>query len=71
MSHIQAVLFDRSKWTPSRAKYWLNTNGFQPIKRVHKTKKKLRYRLVEPEEFARFITKKEKDGISFVIGFYS
>ena len=69
-SHIQSVLFDIHKWTPSHAKEWLRNNNLHPIKPVHKTLNFMRYRIEKPEHFHRFRIKKVKGGIEFVIGFY-
>lgn len=48
MSKIQAILFDNSYYTPYTARKWLRTHEYRPIKRVHKTKKYLRYRIIQP-----------------------
>ncbi len=42
---IQAVIFSKSEWTANNAMKWLKLHGLKPIKRVHKTKNYLRYRI--------------------------
>jgi len=68
-SEIHTIYFDKNKWTTTTARNWLKTHDQKPIKKVHITPNELRYRLVDPKKFSRFITKKTKDGINFVIGF--
>lgn len=68
MSHIQAVLFDKDMWSTGRARRWLMAKGYQPIKRVHTTKKYYRYRLVEPSAGFKYRMKVIGDGIRFVMG---
>lgn len=68
MSEIQAVLFDRELWIPRIARIWLKHHELIPIKRVHITDDKLRYRIHEPD-YDSFITKKLADGIELIIGF--
>lgn len=70
VSQIQAVLFRKSIWDTKMARKWLKKNKMKPIKKVHKTKNLLRYRLRSPEQFKRFRIKKiPKFSIKFVIGF--
>lgn len=69
MSHIQAVNFNSNFWKSSEARTWLKHYGLTPLKKVHKTKNFLRYRIVDPRYFKRFITKKLPDEIEFIIGF--
>ena len=66
---IHSVLFDKHKWTTEGARIWLQQHGHKRIKRVDITKNMLRYRLIDPAEFSRFITKKIGDDIELVIGF--
>ena len=50
MSQIQAIIFDKKKWTASKARNWLKKNRFKPLKAVHKTENYLRYRLKTPSK---------------------
>ena len=45
-SKIQAVLFDNKKFNTKTARKKLTEMKLKPIKRVHKTEKFLRYRIV-------------------------
>lgn len=72
MSKVQAVLFYKNQWTTKEARKWLKDNDFKPIKRVHKTKNRLRYRIMNPRLFKRFRIMRRKHGnkkLEFVIGF--
>lgn len=69
-SEIHSVLFDKKKWTTAKARRWLTVHQLKPIKRVHKTEHNLRYRIINPDEFKKFSTKKTKEGIIIVIGYY-
>ena len=66
-SNIQAVLFDRYKWTAIEARNWLKSNHYTPIKRVHKTDNNLRYRLKNPTRNSKYITKHLHGGITLII----
>lgn len=78
-SAIHSVVFLKG-WTEAAAKKWLKEHDLKPIKAVHKVIRKadgvmsqMRYRIIHPSEFRRFITKKVKHGnkyINIVIGFY-
>ena len=46
---LQAVLFDRFKWSTEDAKQWLKEHSFLPIKKVHITDKFKRFRIAEPD----------------------
>lgn len=65
---IQAVLFDKNKWTTVEARNYLKKHRYVPIKYVHKTNDYLRYRLQDPDLFKSFITKDLGNGIKLVIG---
>lgn len=69
MSSIQSVSFPVGSFTPGRAREWLRRNKLKPIKRVDKTKTKLRYRIENPQMFDKFITKIAKEGVELIIGF--
>ena len=69
-SDIQAIYFRTTDgWTAATARAWLRAHEFKPIKRMHHLGTELRYRLRDPRQFRRFITKKEA-GVYYVIGFY-
>lgn len=68
-SYVQAVVFDNTQWTVNSSKHWLKRNKFQTIKPVHKTENTYRFRIENPENFKRFITKKLKNGINLIIGY--
>jgi hypothetical protein len=70
-STIQSVLFDKTIWSLDDAKKWLRQHRIVPIKKVHSTKYFYRFRIKEPNEFIRFITKKIAHGVELVIGFRS
>ncbi len=69
---IQAVIFSKSDWTTKDTIKWLKLHGLKPIKRVHKTKNYLRYRIVEPEQFTSYYmyTLPNINGVKFVIGIW-
>ena len=70
MSAIQSIVFMINKgWTTQQARSWLSEHGIKPLKRVHKLKNELRYRIRDPKKFKRYITKKMNNGILFVIEF--
>jgi hypothetical protein len=64
---IQAVLFDKSKWTTLYAREYLKNHGLKPTKRVHVTDRYYRYRLIDPKENDKYFTKKFNNGISYII----
>lgn len=66
---IQAILFDMELFDTSKARRWLKKHNYTPLKRVHKSRNRLRYRLEEPDKFSKLITKKTKEGITFIIGY--
>lgn len=53
---IQALLFDKNKFTTSEAREWLKKHKHKPIKRVHITENYLRYRLRPPNKKYNYIT---------------
>lgn len=69
-SLIQAIRFDRTRWTADQARKWLTSHNFHPIKRVDKTAGELRYRLRPPDQFRSYATKQTGEGINFIIGFH-
>lgn len=69
MSEIQAVLFNKHMVTTKQAEKWLKDNKIKPMKRVHKTKNLLRYRIRLPSKYKRMRYKKINSFVSFIIGF--
>lgn len=63
---VQSVLFDKTKWTLVSAKQWLKLHGFK-VPAVDETLAKYRFRQSPPKRGARTITKRIKNGISFII----
>lgn len=64
---IQAVLFDRTKYTTQMARRWLQHHDITPLKRVHATKNFYRYRITQPNKEKRHRTKQITDGITLII----
>ena len=50
MTTFQAIMFDKKKYTPERARKFLTKHKFNPIKRVRMTKNCYIYCLKEPDE---------------------
>jgi hypothetical protein len=67
-SKVQAVLFDRERWSPKQAEAWLSGRNMTPIKNVHATENYLRYRMRDPGEFDHFTTLPVYEGVKMVIG---
>lgn len=66
---LQAVLFDRFKWSTPDAKKWLKEHSFLPIKKVHITDKFKRFRIVEPDyKTYKYRISHGDKGISFIVG---
>lgn len=68
-SKVQSVVFTRPQWTVPRAARWLRKHHFI-VKKVDVTATQLRFRQRSPKPFKRYISKKVKDGILIIIGFY-
>lgn len=69
-TYVQSVLFDNKEFTTEDARKWLHKHNFEPIKRVHRTKQNLRYRLRNPNPKHNYITKNIKQTkIKLIIGF--
>lgn len=60
---FQAVIFDKSLWSPETSLEWLNSHNFHPTKPVQETSKTYRYKLSEPGNFEYFKTVSLKGGI--------
>ncbi len=79
-SKLQSVVFlptSKNKWTIVKAKQWLKEHNVRTIKSVDIVKnkftgkpKQLRFRVQDPNQFSRFITKRNRIlDIHFVVGF--
>lgn len=68
-SKIQSILFKKKYWTENSSYNWLLRHNLYPIKPAHLYPNFIRYRLVNPDKFKYFITKKIDNGINLVIGF--
>jgi len=68
---VQAVLFDNKKFNAAKARRWLTKHNYHPIKRMHRTEDKLRYRMKDPKRFDKFRTLKlgKDTGIELILGF--
>lgn len=70
MGEIQAVIFKDNVYNTLKSRTWLKNHNLKPIKRVHHTDNYFRYRIREPEQFKRFITKSIDYGkIKLIIGY--
>lgn len=73
---IQAVRFDRKKWTQPAANAWMASHGYNYI-RLDVTPGQFRFRVRQPGQFRRMVafTPKKKDGtpskrgVSFILGY--
>jgi hypothetical protein len=66
---LQAILFDRFKWSTQDAKQWLKEHSFLPIKKVHITNKFKRFRIAEPDyKKYKYRISHGDNGVSFIIG---
>ena len=68
-TQVQSVIFDKNRWTKSKAEKWLTKHKFKHTK-VDATKNTLRFRQVPPKGFKtyRTITFSDKHGIKAVLG---
>ena len=64
---IQAILFNNTIFDTKKARKWLKTHNFQPIKKVHKTENYLRYRIIYPNKNYDYITKQLNNRIILVL----
>lgn len=67
VSEVQSVMFNRDKWSISKAKHWLSARGYKL--RYRTTKQYYRFRQTEPSKYKRFRIEKKRNGIELVIGF--
>jgi len=66
---VQAVLFSIDEgWTIDNANKWLHKHRYKPIKKVHKTKKYLRYRISSPKHYDKMRVKPLSEGIKLILG---
>ena len=67
---VQSVHFSEKHWNEKDAEEWLKEHKYHPSKGVDKEMAGwLRYRIVPPNKFERFITRKLKNHINLIIGF--
>ena len=59
---VQAVLFDNEIYTTNQARQWLKSHNYEPLKRVHKTDKYLRYRIQIPQAKSKYVVKSLNNG---------
>lgn len=64
---IQAIIFEKENFKSQDARKWLTKHGYEPIKRVDKTKNYLRYRLTEPKKNGVYRTIDFGDDIKAVL----
>ena len=66
---LQSVVFNVNKgWDSEKARQWLKQHKYKPLKRVHKVKNTLRYRIKEPK-YKRYITRKTNKGVNLIFGY--
>ena len=53
---LQAILFDKSKWSAKKARSWLRKHDYIPMRRVEQKPKYLKYHLRDPDDFKRLRT---------------
>jgi hypothetical protein len=65
---LQSVRFDKSKWTPARAKQWLKKEGLKYGK-MDETPSEYRFRQADPDQFSvlRYKTLDAKGGIRAIV----
>lgn len=63
---VQSILFDKDKYTKTKAKKWLKDHGFK-IKKIDETENYLRFRQRTPEPTKSYKTKRISIGIKFVL----
>ena len=64
---IQAILFEKDKFTTEKARRFLKKHNYKPIKRVHKTENYLRYRIRKPKNKTMYRTIDFGDDIKAII----
>jgi hypothetical protein len=66
---VQAVLFDKDRYTIPEALAYLRKHNMHPIKAPHVTSHYIRCRLENPALHSNFYTKDIGNGIKLVIGY--
>lgn len=64
---IQAVAFDKRKWTPEKARTWLGSKKITRVKRVDETSNFFRYRVENLKRYSCFSTEMLVGGINLTI----
>ena len=67
---LQTCLFDINEWSRDEARKFLKIHNITPIKKVHKTKTFLRYRILQPnynKYIYRIKTIQKKPLIKFIL----
>ena len=70
MNNIQAICFGINDWSTDEARKFLKIHDITPIKKVHKTKSFLRYRILQPnynKYIYRIKTIQKKPLIKFIL----
>lgn len=65
---IHSVLFNRDKVSTVDARKWLKNHNLVPIKPVHKTSDKLRYRIRDPALYKSFVSRIINPNVTLVFG---
>lgn len=68
-AHVQAVLFEKSKFSTAQARSWIDAHKYKRSKKVHITEKQLRYRVRKPSDKYKYRTKEIASGIKLVMGY--
>ena len=71
-SKVQAVVFiknNKSEWNITKARKWLREHNFKSIKPPDKRGSEIRFRIVNPQRFKSFSTKKLKNNVNLILGF--
>lgn len=71
ISETQAVIFFRPDWNVTKARKWLRKHKIVPLKEPDTKlfKGQIRFRITEPDQYKKFITKKLADNLHLIIGF--
>jgi len=68
-SQVQAVIFDKHIWTTAKARQWLKTHGYKPIKHVDTTLNLHRYRIRQPSPREHYrLQALGESGVKLVLG---
>lgn len=69
-SEIQSILFSKKDFKKSDCKKELEKMKLVPLKPVHETAEKYRYRITDPKKYQSFRTKEISKGIEVIFGLY-